>query len=251
MVITAAIILETLAAIKKMEKVTYKIESEIELYRITSLLEELQIPYIQNLKSDSSFPVLNKVGEFGEISIPKEYEARAHHLFIKTEKQSIVVENKNNRATPNATKFWHIGLIIYSIIVTIIAIKYWHIDYRNKSDKNFIYKWNIENSELSLINKKTGKTIQLFKDLNYDLNYERSITYSSEGIKTSISIDNNEDGFFEHIYSLSKNGELTGESFDLNNDGNIEKMTIILLNGDTLKLVDKNEDGFFELKKGN
>lgn len=89
--------------------------------------------------------------------------------------------------------------------------------------------------------------IEIFSDANYDLNFEKVEGYSKNNSLTSRSNDFNEDGFSDETTYFGENGKVSGISFDY--DGRNDESIILLETGDTLKLSDKNHDGFFTLEK--
>ena len=76
----------------------------------------------------------------------------------------------------------------YGLIMSFLFLKYFDINRKNSSDKNFIYQWNLDNTELSLVNKKSQEINAVYMDKNFDLNYEKTLGYC-QGKIVSESID--------------------------------------------------------------
>ena len=57
-----------------MSNITIPAETELELRRITSALEESAIPFTVKKLSDTAFPSLDEINPYAIISVPQEYE---------------------------------------------------------------------------------------------------------------------------------------------------------------------------------
>ena len=152
--------------------------------------------------------------------------------------QQFIINMKQNRL------FY--GLIIYSIITTVVAIKFWHLYQRNNSEKNFDVSWNITNDRMIMKDKKTGRLVTLSEDVNFDNNFELTEIYF-DGVGPIASFkDENDNGYFEKLIYFDFNGELVGESLDFDDNGSIDYYSIITETNDTLEFVDKNKNGRME-----
>jgi hypothetical protein len=241
-----------------MQIITFKIETEVELARVTSLFEERGIPYTVKRNSDL-FPYNGDRRPLAEILVLREFEKEALAILDEIEINTNVARNEgdpdaggkaDNQKTGKRQRLWQSILIVYSLVTTILLIKYWDMNRKNSDAKNFKYAWNLSNTDLSMRYKKSQQLIQIFRDANYDLNFEKVETFSkNNSVMTSLSQDFDEDGFFDEITYYGKNGKIAGGAIDLDSDGWIEESIVILENGDTLKLTDKNQDGFFVLEK--
>ena len=146
-------------------------------------------------------------------------------------------------------KYIQIGLLVYSVIVTLLLVKYWHIDRKNSFDKNYDISWNYNNTSVEYLEKKNGHKVYEYFDSNFDFNFEKMQEYRNNKGPISISYDLNEDGFFEEINYFDFTNNYVGKTEDLNNDRIYEYYEIILESGDTLKLTDKDANGVMELNK--
>jgi hypothetical protein len=243
-----------------MQTITYRVESELEFQRIIGSLEDHKIPYTVIKHVDTSFPVLGLTKGYADITVPKEYERQIQSL-LKALQQDILPEEvpqegdmllTNSTISSNSKKnrIWPIVLIGYSILVSLLLFKYWNIYRRSAAeDKNFNYTWSLDNTNLFIKHKKTGKNSHTYADANYDMNYEKLRSFSREGYLVLESYDLNEDGFFEQSYYFNQNGAVTGTQIDGDNDGLTDVATIVLENKDTLRLFDADKNGFFEIRK--
>lgn len=228
-----------------MDYKTYKIRSEVDFHRLINQLKEEEIPHHYNMLGDSAIPPINFNKCYGEITIPMEFNSD-FLKFIITE--NIEFEEKREaRQTWDMPKVFFIVLIIYSMIMTLLFVKYLNLEKQYSFDKNFHYRWNWDNTVLSVIDKKTNNTITTFIDKNRDFNYELVRNFPSvEGIMIE-SIDRDENGYFEKIVSFGVGQRQSDLLIDNNGDGLYEVQWIYLENGDTLMLTDENKNGLFEL----
>lgn len=231
-----------------MGNIKFEVASELEFNRIIDFLKKSEIPYTFKILKDSSFPVLDKSSIYAEITISEFYKEKIGTLLNQTSEIKISKESITDKNKPRfINRFWIIILIGYSLITTLFTIKYWLSHRRDEGDKNFIYEWNTDNTEFLLLHKQTGKIIQRNIDRNYDLNFERSDAYSKNGFLIAQYLDLNEDGFPEEIQFYNQDGIITGGNFDQNFDGVFEFLIMKLENGDTLKLIDENQNGLYEM----
>jgi len=225
-----------------MAEVIVSIENEIELSRVTTLLDENLIPYRVSKMADSSFPSLSIIGRF-EITISEKDYNDFLRLVEKVYPIRRVLEEPK-KTKPNRFK---VGLILYAFVMTVLFVKYYHIEERNNTQKNFEYQWNYDNTVLTVSHKKTGDISDVYYDMNYDFNYEKVISYKN-GIKTVMFLDNDEDGQIEQQIFYDKTGEIIGKYNDDDRDGYFDNGLIILDNGDSLKFIDQNKNGVYEQK---
>ena len=137
-------------------------------------------------------------------------------------------------------------LIPYSILISLLCIKYYYSSNLGNSEKNFKYEWSTDNRTLEVVNKNTKKISALYHDHNYDNNWERAIEFSN-GRRTSEAFDSNENGVLEKFMFYNTQGQVVRIETDWNQDGLIDTMNIILENEEKLILVDKNKNGTFEI----
>jgi hypothetical protein len=232
----------------QMNTFTHDVESESEFYRVLAELDELKIPYTYKKNLDSSFPVLSQALVYGEVTVPKEFEANFYDILSRTPGKELLSKG-NDSKKPAQFRLLNVILIAYSIFVSILLLKYWYIQKGNSEDKNHLYEWSYDNRNLILLDRKTSSKIQMFTDNNYDLNFEENRTYSRDGLLTSESYDKNEDGNYEIVYFFGRKGSSTGFSLDKDDNGLIDYSEIILESKDTLKLSDKDQNGFLEIIK--
>lgn len=80
--------------------------------------------------------------------------------------------------------FIQIGLIVNSILITLILIKYWHLNKKNSFGKNFNISWNLNNSVLRYSNKKSNEIVYEWFDSNFDFNFEKLHEYRNVSAST-------------------------------------------------------------------
>jgi len=233
-----------------METVAYQIESELDFHRITSALEDANIPYTFKKYSDSTFPALGINKVFGEISVSSVHD---HDLktWIRelTNTEPKLLYSKTAAKSRKGKSNWTIALIAYAVVISVLCFKYWFFSYRNAQDKNNRFEWSADGQDLMMINKETGKITHRYTDANYDLNFEESRMFSKDGVNIAEFKDQNEDGVYEIGFLYNLNREPIGAQFDRDNDGIFEELLFILENGDTVKLLDSNRNGFLEIQK--
>lgn len=232
-----------------MKEITILVLDEITFLNIENHLEESDIEYTQRLLSNSSFGSLNEYQSFAEITIKTGDEEKILKVIEKEQynnRLQISIAETKGRKWSNYIKA---GLIIYSILVTLICFKYWHLSYIASSDRNFDIKWNSDNTILNYIDKKTKKPVASYVDENYDLNYELQYGYYQGKGPISISYDEDENGYYEKVEHYSVDGRTAGWYLDADQDGLFEYSVTILENGDTLTAVDPDQNGIMEIEE--
>lgn len=239
-----------------MEIITYQIENEVDAARITSMFDEKEIPYTIKKNSDL-FPYNGERRAFAELLILREFEKQAQAIFDEVMKSRNTAHEEPStfegeieiHKTSKKRNLWRPVLILYSITVTVLLIRYWNIDRKNSQSKNFKSTWNLSNTELIVRRKSDQQLIDIYSDANYDLNFEKTETYTKRNTLASRASDFNEDGFVDEVTYFGMNGKVSGSAADYDSDGEVDETIVILETGDTLKLTDKNHDGFFILEK--
>lgn len=229
-----------------MSFITYQIETELEYQRITSALDALNIPFTARKYGDTSFPIFGPLRAFAEISIETQYRGNLQDIVAQLPRSEPLVQSPKRRLNIGRA-MW----IVYTVVATLLLLKYWHLNGRSYEDKNFSYEWSVDNTHLYMKHKKTGTNAHLYVDENYNYNYEEQYSYAPNGVRTIESHDRNEDGFFEEVHAFNHEGQFTSNSLDVNGDGLFDTINIVLENGDTLRLVDENFNGFLEVMRLN
>ena len=141
-----------------------------------------------------------------------------------------------------------IGLAIYAITVSILLLNSWLKDSKQvlEHDKNFKYTFNADNTMLYQYDKSTDALIYTQQDKNLDFNPEKTEYYAQGVGPLIVWRDYNEDGYPESCYYYSIDQKYAGKSLDNDSDGLDEYQEILLQNGDTLFLTDRNKDGIWE-----
>lgn len=233
-----------------MPTVTYQVETELEFQRIIASLDALGIPYTFRLHADLSFPVLGHMKPYAEISISKDYQEMARTVFLNEAYSTGATSGV--AGIPSSGSRFKIGwilLITYAVLATIFLFKYWYIQHGSSEDRNFTYRWSLDNTYLFVDSKKSGQGLHTYVDEDYNFNFEELNSYFPDGTPMARAYDRNENGFFEHTLIFNLSGQLTATHIDLNDDGIVDDMKIILDSGDTLHLIDRNGNGFFETMK--
>jgi hypothetical protein len=228
-----------------MKKIIIQSSTDVSHSLLTSELSSNDITYSERTLTDTSFPSLNSA--FGELTLSYEFKHDIEIIFKKlgSKDYTVTIAEQNNLMQ----KYVRTGLITYSIIMTLMFLKYLHIDYLNTIDKNFNIKWNHSNVILTYSDKKTGELVSRYKDSNYDNNFELSETYINGIGPTVVFQDRNENGFNEDISYFDFSGNYIGMSQDIDEDGSLDIYQMILENGDTLNFKDSNRNGVMELEK--
>jgi hypothetical protein len=216
---------------------------------LNSELDKVNIRFIERSFTDSSFPSLDNLNIYGEIIIEIEYQDKVDALLRRinsTNDYKVFLQDIPQKAK---LSFVQLGLIAYSIVVTILFLKYWHLEAKASTEKNFDVSWTFDNTSIIYKDKKSNKISFIYTDANFDGNFEKIEIYANGLGATSISKDRNEDGHFEEMIYYSLNNEYSGRSLDIDNNQMHEYYEMILENKDTLIFVDENQNGIMELKK--
>ena len=223
-----------------------EIGNEIESLKVKTLLESNGVPIVLKPIQDSAFPALENKQNLYHLIIPEEYSSTYFRLIENDYPNKLIEINKEEKSSK--TKFWLYLMIGYGVIMSLLFLKYFDINRKNSSDKNFTYRWSYDNTELNLVSKATKRVHTVYVDKNFDLNYEKIVAYIG-GRKVSASIDKDENGIYEEVRFFDLQGNNAGISLDEDQDGLFETSTMILENREKLIFVDKNKNGLFELKK--
>lgn len=232
-----------------MNHVTYRLESEIDFQRITSTLNELKVSYSARKYSDSNFPSLSLQQGFGDVTVSADKEMELRSMIEKlTGTTPQLVNQFSSQKSGKKLGVLQILLISYAVIVSLLCLRYWYINYRTSEDKNSTFEWDFDAQVLIAKRKDSGIISERSIDANYDQNFEVIISYSKQGVRLVEWNDLNEDGYYEMVLTYNLKGEKTGLQVDRDNDGLSDEVLIVLNNGDTLKLYDSNKDGTLEMK---
>lgn len=227
-----------------MSEIVVYIENELEWIRVTNLLKDSDFPYNANKVSDATFPSLSQADKYEIVISANDYDD-----FLKLVGKVYPIKriDPEPAAPQPRTSRFKTALVLYSLIMTILFVKYFYIERSNSTDKNFEYEWSLDNSKLTISHKKTGDLSAIYYDTNYDLNYEKVVAYH-KGTKTSASFDKDEDGQIEHEVVYDKTGRIIGVNTDYDGDGFFDYGLMLLENGDSLEFMDQNKNGVFQLK---
>jgi hypothetical protein len=234
-----------------MNHVTYRLESELDFQRVTSILNKSKIHYSAKKYTDSNFPSLDLQQGFGDITVSVDNEMELRSMI--DELTGTKPQRVNHFVSQNSSKgvsVRKIILISYAFIVSLLCLRYWYLNYRTSEDKNNTFEWNFDAQVLITKRKDSGIISARSIDANYDQNFELIMSYSRQGALLLEWNDLNEDGYYEEVSYYNLKGERTGVQYDRDNDGITEEVIIVLNNGDTLKLYDSNKDGTLEMKVG-
>ncbi len=234
-----------------MNHVTYRLESELDFQSITLSLNESRISYTARKYSDSNFPSLDLQQGFGDVTVSVNSEMELRSMIEEltgTKPQRVKQFVSQNGGKGVSTR--QILLISYAVVVSLICLRYWYLNYRTSENKNSTFEWSLDAQVLITKRKSTGMISARSIDANFDQNFELTMSYSKEGVRIVESKDLNEDGYYEETSFYNLKGERTGVQFDRDNDGITEEVIIVLNNGDTLKLYDSNKDGTLEMQSG-
>jgi hypothetical protein len=223
------------------------VESEVELQRMCDALTEKEIPFLVKRHNDSAFPSIAVGKPFAEISLED-----SHHQVVQEISKGILGRDVLGVSPiPNTSKHktWFKVVIVYSLLISIVAFRFWYLHHKSNTDKNFHFEWNYDGTQLSYFDKKTGQRSLLYLDENYNYNFEEIITYSDSGALATKSFDKNENGRHEWFYQYKPSGELVAKLIDHDDDGLFDEISIALQNGGHLTFIDKNKDGFFEMEE--
>jgi hypothetical protein len=233
-----------------MNPVTYRLESELDFQWVTAFLKESNIPFTSRKYSDSAFPTLETQLGYADITVAAEYEAVLRDRIADLERKrhnaaGVVAPQDASKKRKAARLLW----ILYTIIITVVCLRFWYLDYRNSNFKHYTNEWSMDGSRIHQKSKESGITLSTLKDANYDGNFERVFTYYKNGLRCEDFLDLDEDGTIEKVYFYNLNGGLSAVQFDHNDNGIVNELSYFLNDGDTLKLTDANEDGVFELEE--
>jgi hypothetical protein len=232
-----------------MRKYIIKIYSEVILVSLKKDLIENDFIFQERVISDSSFPSLNDLNGISEVTISIKEDSGLISILSKQEyKGKIELRVLDIKPSKKVDKL-KVGLIIYAILITILFLRFWYLDYLNSSDKNFEYKWNTNLTRQDVTNKKTQKIESSYFDENYDFNYELQYSYFNGKGPVMVRRDKDENGYAEVVEFYNLEGNLYAYYQDLNNDAWFDYSYLIIEGGDTLLLVDSDMNGFYEIKK--
>jgi hypothetical protein len=232
-----------------MDSIIISAENEIELQRILDALDTRAIPCLVKRYADSSFPSITQGKPFAEISIDVKYRTTVNEIL-----SNLLNRVPEYKAQPGAKSRWSasfIFMMIYSLLISVVALRYWYIHKKSSIDKNFDFQWSYDGSWLHSVNKTTGKDANLYIDENLNYSFEEILTYSDSGLMVTKSIDRNENGRYEQFLNYNHSGDLVIKMDDIDDDGVIDEMHIAVQGKKALRLVDKNKDGIFEFDEVN
>ncbi len=217
-------------------------KSAEEAIRLKEYLELNYIPcqigqYENSSKSETPSPIIHL------ISFPNEYYEEYHKL--KTENKQIKlfkIEEVKKRSKPFFKKYI---LIPYAVIISLLCCKFYYSSKAGFSPKNFEYSWALDNKTLNATNKTTQKLSAVYKDENYDDNWEKIYEYAYNR-KVAEARDLDENGIFEEYRTLDLDGKLASLNIDSNQDGMIDTIKFILEDDSELILADSNRNGRYE-----
>lgn len=231
-----------------MNSVTYRLQTELDFQKVILSLQDSNITFTSRKYSDSSFPGVAHSDGFGDITVTAGNEA-ALRLLIESETNTTPVR-VNEEITNHSRKgvnVWQVILIIYALGVTVACARFWYLEEIRSEDKNNTSAWSWDGKELVAKRKETGRRSSVSRDANYDLNFELVVSYSRAGIRIAEWRDLNEDGYYEETYLFDAKGKYNGTQYDRNNDGLSEEAVFITPQRDTVKFVDSDKDGIFDV----
>ena len=219
-------------------------------------LEVLEIPYISHTTEDTNFGAINSVENHWELSIPEELSQKLFRE-LEREVQSEIYEAKDRAVAAEEPAFTFRGpkakrnlLMLYSIIMTLLFLRYLHLNYQVSNDKNFRYSWTLDNSQQSAQHKNIPGFRTLFSDENYDLNFERTEIFSNNK-RVAVYIDKDENGIQEKVTEYSLSGEKRSIAYDTDQDGLFDEWEIFDEEGNMTVYEDKDKDGFYDIPEQN
>lgn len=215
---------------------------------LTTTLTNTNIDYTERLLSDTSFPSLNKLNHFSEITIPSNYKSQIIEIIDEIGiDNNYLLHTINIPNTSKRTRFRTLALTTYSIIITVLFLKYWHIEQKNSNEKLSTSEWSYDNTVLTYKDKKSNQVTTKYYDSNFNDIFEKIEVFNKSNKPTVISYDKNEDGITDEEYYYGIEGRYSGFSIDKNYDNIFDYSEMILENGDTLKFDDKNNNGIMEV----
>lgn len=214
------------------------------LRALTSELDEHGISYTMEDMSDNTFPSLNQQESQALFII---HEALSDSVYESIKQiPGLDIESWNQGKGQGRKRIVKNLIWAYAIVVTIMLVKYWHIERVNSVQKNFDSHWNWNNTALTFTDKKTGERVYTYYDQNFDFNYERTIEYLNPEGSNAAYFDKNEDGYFEIVDYYSSKGEYIGTIRDYDFDKIYDELEIILESGDTVRFYDENKNGTYD-----
>ncbi len=170
--------------------------NETDHFEFINGLVENEIQYSERFAFNNTFPSLDE-GIYCEVTIEDVYSDLVNELLIRLNKNKTDdLPNQVNKINKPTRKYFKVGLIIYSIIITFLFLKYWNINSHYNSDRNFEIKWNLNNTIMSYHHRESGVIESILYDKNYNLNFEEIQTFQNGQGAVSISYDRNEDGYY-------------------------------------------------------
>ena len=230
-----------------MKEFKLNIDSQIELDELIRYLKETEIEFEIVFNNDSVMPVFNQEAPYAIVKIDNEYKKLLEEIYLKVQEElsnKVEIENKGKKYN-----FKYLALLVYAVIITVTAAKYWAIVNRDDVLSDFKFVWNYNGTKLETIDKRTGRVISETHDVNFNANYEKTYIYSPNLKLRYVLNDLNDNGYLNEIFTYNDNKELTSIEYDFNNDGLFDQIEYYLKNGDTLIVVDKESNGNFEILK--
>lgn len=237
-----------------MEKYTFQIQDEFTYWRIIGFLDENKIEYSCRKIESSLFPSFNHGGEIEvfaqdvptvEELLRGEEDSPTETNVYKSASQALPTQTTQSGTTWNKWWYWLLG---YSLLMTVLFIRYFLIAQVGTKDKNISYEWNATATALYARHTKTKELLQKNYDANYDKNFERIEQFAKGNLIAELK-DEDENGFFEKNYQYDQEGRITSVDEDTDQDGLIDKFYMVMQKGDTLFFVDSDKNGIFELVK--
>lgn len=232
-----------------MDTTTFNIYSELDFIRITDDLENAGIPFAVRKMEDSVLPGITGPKAHAVISVDTVHAQRAAELIAGLGdgmKRAGGAPTAKGRRKRNFMLWF---FIFYSFAASILLMKYWHQATWSDRQKHFEGSWNYNNTIYSVKSKTSGKPMSSFVDMNFDYNNEAVRNYERSGQLVWEALDDDEDGFFDRAFDFGLNGEVSSRYLDYDNNGLFDLQIIYLDNGDSLKLTDKDYNGFYELSR--
>lgn len=231
-----------------MEQTVFKIESSLDFYRITEALTEQNIPFAERKFEDSTFPSFGQGKVFAEIIVDPQYAEIAAKIvagepFAEKDIPISAVQSPPPRKKRSTAI---IILVLYALVSTVFAVKFWHDSTRAGESKNFKGSWNYTGTTYTEEYIPTGKTLSVYVDANFDRNYEFARYYDKSGALLSETEDRNEDGILDKMTSFDLEGKVCGLSHDTDLDGNFDIVLNVLENSDTIYFYDFDNDSRYD-----
>ncbi len=231
-----------------MEQTVFKIESSLDFYRITEALTEQNIPFAERKFEDSTFPSFGQGKVFAEIIVDSQYAEIAAKIVAGepfTEKD-IPISPVQSPPPRKKRSTVIIILVLYALVSTVFAVKFWHDSTHTGEGKNVKGSWNYTGTTYTQEYIPTGKTLSVSVDANYDGNYEFFRYYDKEGVLLSEMEDKNEDGFLDKMTGFDLEGKVCSFSHDTDLDGYLDIVLNILENNDTIYFYDFDNDSRYD-----